>query len=115
CPTGIDWFELLPPAPGQRGKVRIAGLSTVWVSDRSDGRENLVVGRGQLAHALGEPAPDTLLLLLSHHPPAWLDPKSEAWLAQALAPHPHVHLSGHVHDARAGALTRLGRAGTSFH
>jgi predicted MPP superfamily phosphohydrolase len=124
CPTGIDWSELLPAVPGGRGRVRLAGLSTVWVSDAFDGRDkrhpdarplcpNLVVGRGQLELTIGAPDPMTLLLVLTHHPPEWLDPRSAGWLQGALAPHAHVHLSGHVHDAQAGVLRRLGRSGTS--
>src|SRR5262249_46770111 len=119
CATEIDWTERCPSVPGRRGEVRIAGLSTVWVSDRLDGRDkrhldgralspNLIVSSGQLEHTLGDPSEDALLLVLSHHPPAWLDPKSAGWLASALAPRAHVHLCGHVHDPQAGALRRLG-------
>lgn len=124
CSTGIDWTELLPAIAGERGQVRIAGLSTVWISDAFDGRDkrhpearalcpNLIVGRGQLELTIGAPDPMTLFLVLTHHPPSWLDPRSAAWLESALAPRTHVHLSGHVHDAQAGVVFRMGRSGTS--
>lgn len=124
CPTDIDWTEVLPEVAGRRGKVRIAGLSTVWVSDWLDGRDkrnpdgrslwpNMVVSRGQLEHTLGQASEGALLLVLSHHPPEWLVPKSAAWFSSALASRAHVHFSGHVHDAQAGSLRRIGRSGAS--
>ncbi|MGK3962941.1 metallophosphoesterase [Sorangium sp. So ce118] len=124
CPTGIDWTEEIPISPGLGARIRVVGLSTVWVSDASDGRDkhapnarsivrNLIVGRAQMEHTFGSTSSDDLLLVLSHHPPEWLDPVSESWLSSALAPHAHVHLFGHVHDARASVVRRLGRSGAA--
>ncbi len=124
CPTGIDWAEEMPVAPGLEARIKVVGLSTVWVSDAFDGRDrqatsakglvrNLIVGRAQLEHTIGSTSSNDLLLVLSHHPPEWLDPVSESWLASALAPHAHVHLFGHIHDAKASAVKRFGRPGAA--
>lgn len=120
CATGVDWVERLEALPGRRSAIRILGLATVWVSDAFDGRDkqnpeakalvrNLVIGRAQLEQTFGDASPEELLLVLSHHPPAWLAPASESWLASALAQHAHVHLFGHVHDAQANLIRRFGR------
>lgn len=121
--NGVDWCEVIPPIPGRRGPLRVVGLSTVWVSDASDGRagqaldvfsSNLLLSRGQISRALGDVEKGELVLLLSHHPPEWLHDHCRSWLEEALAPLSHVHLCGHIHRARARVQKALGQDGQSI-
>lgn len=110
--TGVDWVERLPVTK-ERGAVRIAGLSSVWVSDASDngpptGAPNLIIGRSQLEDLLGNRDDSELVFLLSHHPPGWMDPTSSTLLTRYLGVAPHIHLCGHVHSAGAGVDRRVG-------
>jgi len=103
----------------RRGQeVRIAGLSTVWVSDSSDGGganikpgafdANMVVGGYQIERAVGENSVDKLLILLTHHPMEWLRPASRAILNSSIAPTRHVHLCGHIHEVLGTSMKRVG-------
>jgi predicted MPP superfamily phosphohydrolase len=108
-PNGIDWCERVPAAVGARGKVRLAGLSTVWISDGSDGRlhkgqaipfiRNMILGERQIRGTFGDIDDDELLFVLTHHPPEWLHRDSAEELAKVLARRSHIHVCGHLHDA----------------
>jgi hypothetical protein len=117
--NGIDWMETIPEVAGARGPIRIAGLSTVWVSDADDGNRedpfvpNLSLGLGPLDHACGRASEGELVFVLTHHPPSWLLDAGAQALDRALARIPHVHLCGHVHRADASQQKRFGRAGRS--
>jgi Calcineurin-like phosphoesterase len=118
--NGIDWVEQIPALPGTRGSLRIAGLSTVWISDEEDGGPrdkpfvpNMALALGPLTDTLGETQEGDLLLVLTHHPPHWLDEASAGRLSRALVRPAHIHLCGHVHRAAAGTEKRFGRAGES--
>lgn len=119
---GFDWSEQLPADASQLRRVRIVGLSSVWVSDEIDGREsreratfvrNMILGPGQIQRMLGQVADDELLFVLTHHPPEWMHPRSAEALARALARPAHIHLCGHVHAADAGMSRRFGATGRS--
>jgi predicted MPP superfamily phosphohydrolase len=122
--NGIDWFEILEPGAEGHGRIRIAGLSTVWTSDELDGKDeggkgfvrNLMLAHGPLDRLAGEATAAELTLLLTHHPPEWIAPRADGvdLLTRELARLPHIHLSGHVHDAKAGSTKRHGRSGRSL-
>jgi WD40 repeat protein/predicted MPP superfamily phosphohydrolase len=123
-PNGLDWSERVPPAPGQRGRVRLAGLSTVWISDGSDGRlhkgqavpfiRNMILGERQMQQVFGDLEEDELLVVLTHHPPEWLHRDSAEEFAKAVSRRTHIHMCGHIHDApQASIQKRFGVFGTS--
>jgi hypothetical protein len=114
---GLDWTETLS-LPGVEGRVRVLGLSTVWVSDAVDGRRssagddvfvpNMQLARRTLQEACADLAGDEVPLLLTHHPVEWLDPRSRGILEEQLAPRTHVHLCGHLHRGGGGAWAAFG-------
>lgn len=121
--NGLDWLERVPAIPGQRGRARVAGLSTVWISDASDGRlhkgqalpfvRNMILGPRQVHEALGDLEDDELLVVLTHHPPEWLHRDSAEELESALSRRTHIHLCSHIHDAPGlPGLKRFGVFGT---
>lgn len=120
---GIDWFELVPAAHAAHGPIRIAGLSSVWVSDELDGKSadkspdallrNLVLAAGPLAQTIGKTVAETLVFVLTHHPQEWMPKDSASSLNRAMNAHTHVHLCGHVHDPEAATLDRFGSSGKS--
>lgn len=121
--NGIDWVETLDASPAGHGPVRIAGLSTVWTSDDLDGKDrvdgkgfvrNLMLAHGQLDRPSGDATRKELTFVLTHHPPGWLAPAGEDLLTRAFARLPHIHLFGHVHNAKAGITKRHGRSGRSI-
>lgn len=114
--NGLDWSERVPPVAGASGKIRVAGLSTVWISDGSDGRlhkgqavpfiRNMILGERQMREAFGDLDDDELLLVMTHHPPEWLHRDSAEEFAKALSRRAYVHLCGHIHDAPQGILQK---------
>lgn len=113
----LDWSDTFRIEP--RGYlVRMVGLSSVWCSDASDGREsahvpepfvpNMVLGPGQIRSKIDGTPDEELLFLLTHHPPEWYHRLSVDTLSSALSRKTHVHLCGHVHDASARAVKRFG-------
>lgn len=110
----LDWSEPLAPEPRRPGRLWIAGLCSVWVSDAGDAERKLLVGERQL-RVLNPVQEEDLLLLLTHHPPGWLHPDSEELLLSRMAERaPHIHLCGHVHVATARALRGLGKTRDSL-
>ena len=113
----IDWAEAQRIDP-YGYPIRLVGLSSVWVSDASDGCKalhipepfvpNMVLGPGQIRSKLDGTAADELLFLLTHHPPEWYHQLSAETLSSSLSRKTHVHLCGHVHDASARAMKRFG-------
>lgn len=111
APDGaVDWFELVE-VPGGHGKLRIVGLSTVWVSDENDRQPNLALALGPIEQACAEASPGEVMFVLTHHPQEWLHAGSARLLDNALAQGPHIHFCGHVHDARAAMTKRFGGKG----
>lgn len=115
-PNGIDWWECLEPINGVRGKLRIAGLSTVWISDGSDGRlhkgqavpfiRNMILGERQMRRAFGEGAEGELLFIVTHHPLDWINRDAVDEFFKVLGRRSYIHLCGHIHDASMGATAR---------
>lgn len=120
-----DWVEDVGCGDGdQRLRLRIAGLSTVWVSDESDGggsgdnekfTPNMAIALSQLAPISRdeEGSPD-IVFLLTHHPPEWLFQKCKDDLARTLNNHDHVHLCGHIHKSEATHGWVFGRKRGAF-
>lgn len=118
--TVLDWVEQRQMGP-MRAPVRIVGLSSVWCSDSTDGREspdkpepfvpNIVLGRGQILERVLAAKEDELVFVLTHHPPEWYHPTSAEEFTRALSRLSHLHLCGHVHTPSASALKRF--AGTA--
>jgi CheY-like chemotaxis protein/UDP-2,3-diacylglucosamine pyrophosphatase LpxH len=116
----LDWATTIPcTAGGERRSVRLVGLSTVWVSDSLDGRRsrddngfepNMLLAHRQLA-IIDKAGKYDVLLVLSHHPPAWLASASRETLERYLVNKPYVHLCGHVHRKAARVSSHLGDPG----
>src|SRR4029078_6301530 len=114
---GIDWSESQRIEPYGYA-IRLVGLSTVWCSDASDGREavhipepfvpNMVLGPAQIRSKIDGTPDEELLFLLTHHPPEWYHRVSVDVLASVLSRKTHIHLCGHVHDPSARAVKRFG-------
>jgi WD40 repeat protein/predicted MPP superfamily phosphohydrolase len=114
--NGLDWTERVASKAGASGKIRVAGLSTVWISDGSDGRlhkgqavpfiRNMILGERQIREAIGDLDDDELLFVLTHHPPEWLHRDSAEEFAKALSRRAYVHLCGHIHDASQGSVQK---------
>lgn len=98
CSNEIDWHECLAAVPGVRGRTRIAGLCSVWVSHADDDVDRMVIGKTQLEATLGDADDDEFLLLLIHHPPTWLNPRCRAWLQNYLGARPHILHCSHGHS-----------------
>lgn len=122
-PAAIDWHVVKERrVAAHELRLRLVGMSTVWLSDKLDGKHaeddpvfepNLAVSRHQLEAALAGAADDELVLLLTHHPAEWLEEKSRQLLHRYLHPRPHVHLCGHVHRKMTRFEHQLGRPGAS--
>ena len=92
--------------------LRVAGLNTALLCQDDQDQGRLALGTAQLASAL-EPTPlpeRELIVVLTHHPFAWLRDGSD--VTQWIKRHGHIHLSGHVHDAESED-SRSG-SGTTF-
>ncbi len=119
-----DWAENRVCTSGERRiKIRVAGLSTVWVSDANDGRgedgsadftPNMTLSIFQLDLLRGGPAPPDLTLVLTHHPPEWLFSSCRQGLQRVLDGCEHLHLCGHIHKIDANKDQRFGRRGAAF-
>jgi hypothetical protein len=116
----FDWEERLQTAKGI--DVRLVGLSTVWVSDSFDGgaapdtslEANMLLGGAQLAATLGKMGKPEFLIILTHHPASWLTLSCRNLFVGEAARYPHVHLCGHVHEAEATLMRRLGDTTTNL-
>lgn len=106
----VDWFELID-VPGGHGKLRIVGLSSVWVSDEKDEKPNLALALGPIQRMCEDAARAEVMFVLTHHPQEWMHEKSARHLDGEIAQLPHIHFCGHVHDARAGITKRFGSTG----
>ena len=109
----VDWFELIE-AQGGHGKLRIVGLSTVWVSDEDDMKPNLSLALGPIERMCEEATPAEVMFVLTHHPQEWLHTGSAKLLDTALAQVPHLHFCGHVHEARARITQTFGNEGKAI-
>lgn len=113
-----DWEhdDVFDVSANQVVKIKVIGLSTVWLSDSGDGRSldgksfapNMVIADRQLTAMQNVADSADLLLLLSHHPVEWLTPRSKKELSSNLSRVPHVHLCGHVHQKKAGLSRHFG-------
>jgi predicted MPP superfamily phosphohydrolase len=106
--NGLDWFERIAADPARHGPIRLIGLSTVWISDEQDGIPNMMLALGPIEATCGDATADEIAVVLSHHPPEWIQKESASLLERELARLSHLHLCGHVHDAGAGATKRFG-------
>ncbi len=89
------------------GSLLVLGLSACLLClDDKDANTNLALSQAQRNALLLEPPENTLILALVHHPPEWLSDGRE--LSAELAKHPHILLSGHMHNAGGGVLHPLG-------
>jgi predicted MPP superfamily phosphohydrolase len=110
----LDWREVRPASPELPGRLFIVGLCSVWVSDKQDGERKLLLSEQQL-RVLNDVREEDLLLVLTHHPPGWLHTRSEELLLDRMAERaPHIHLCGHVHNAKASALRSFGTSRDSL-
>jgi predicted MPP superfamily phosphohydrolase len=79
------------------GPVAFVGVNTALTSfDNEDSNRNLALGNGQLDKLFGSSEPDTLRIVLQHHPTGWLSDGSK--LKAMLRQGPHLICSGHVHQ-----------------
>lgn len=118
--AGLDWRTTVERNAADEAKlqIRIAGLSSVWVSDRLDGRDsnatsfvpNMVVARSQLESLLSHPQRKELTILLSHHPTEWMVSDCQGLVDAYLRGRPHIHLCGHIHRKGASATHRFGES-----
>lgn len=115
----LDWVQLLDRGAGEP-RLRLVGLSTVWVSNGCDGRRahddktfvpNMAISKGQLDAALRNAEDDEIVLVLSHHPPEWMLDECRTEFERYLERRRHIHLCGHVHEKAAGGRRQLGRPG----
>lgn len=120
--ASVDWIECVP-LRGVGGSLRLAGLSTVWVSDSSDSggpahtpasAPNLIVSKMQMYSVIKDLADDELVLLLTHHTPNWLHPAAAAHFEGFVTGKPHIHFCGHVHLAAAEQVQRFGVTGAGL-
>lgn len=81
------------------GPVRLIGLNSAWLCNRSDERNNIILGRWQTQKALAEIQPDELVVLLSHHPLDWLTEAEKNDAGSRIRQACHVHLHGHIHQS----------------
>ena len=89
---GIAWCHRVDTNGGP--PLRLVGLNTALLANDAFDAKFLRLGELQL-HALRNPFPEEVVLVLTHHPLAWLGDEEQVspWL-ETLS---HVHLSGHVH------------------
>ena len=109
----VDWVEAVDAAH-RRGKLRIVGLSTVWVSDENDEKQNLALGLGPIDRTCDEGTSEEVMLLLTHHPQEWIHSRSAQQLDAVLEQFSHIHLCGHVHEARASVTRSFGNEGRAI-
>jgi hypothetical protein len=120
-----DWAEDDVCTDGSHElKLRIAGLSTVWISDEDDGggagknakfTPNMALALSQLALlSRDDGSPHDIVFLLTHHPPEWLFQKSRDDLSRMLNDHDHIHLCGHIHKSEATHGWVFGRKRGAF-
>ena len=121
-----DWVEENVAIEGEIPfRVRISGLSTVWVSDENDGGDpepghpvvpNMALALSQLrpiSVSVAGKSPD-LVLVLSHHPPEWLAENSRQNFERATGDVQHLHLCGHLHVSGASQNRRFGNQRGAF-
>jgi hypothetical protein len=110
----LDWSERRTPHDGRHGGLWIAGLCSAWVSDKDDAERKLVIGEHSLQELHGA-HPNDLLIVLTHHPPSWLQGDSARLLENRLAEkRPYLHLCGHVHEQTPERHQRLGDRKLAF-
>lgn len=93
-PVAISHYEL-PPGKG----IRIVGLCTVILSDRTDASGAMILGRNQFAMSRDDKYEDIVMM---HHPTAWMKDHEEA--ERYLNSRARVLMTGHEHKP---ALTRI--------
>ncbi|SFD87964.1 Calcineurin-like phosphoesterase superfamily domain-containing protein [Blastococcus tunisiensis] len=91
---GLPWEAPLPLSDGYHLAVR--GLTTVFNSDRNDGRGTLVVGRTQTSLPIDDPG--AVHLLLAHHGPE--DCRDTTEIRDRIRHRAWALLCGHRHDQR---------------
>jgi hypothetical protein len=128
------WFESLPPDPRVQRRsgvlpgdfsatvqledlrLGVIGLNTSFLQLRDGDRlGRLSIDPRQLAAICPDGAPawssaHDLAVLLTHHPPEWLDTDGQATLRNEIAPPGRfsAHLYGHQHEPRMTVLSQAG-------
>lgn len=97
------WSRLIE---GRNFPVRFVGLNTALLANDDSDEGKLQLGYAQLRTASQDAAPDTGMVLLTHHPLEWLRDGDEA--AAILNEYFDLHLYGHLHlpQSRRTALFR---------
>jgi hypothetical protein len=101
--------------------LRLAGLSSVWISDENDGdpggklfTPNMALALSQLEMVSAHNVKPDIVFLLSHHPPEWLFETCRDSLQRTLNRYEHLHLCGHIHVAGATKGSRFGIGESAF-
>ncbi len=92
------------------------GINTSFLQlTRDDYKGKLALHTNQFHHACGGDGPGWVkqhdaCILITHHPPAWLDSESQKHLNGEITCHGHftVHLCGHLHEARSLSISEAG-------
>jgi calcineurin-like phosphoesterase family protein len=118
----MDWSKKLEimGTGDRKTTIRLIGLSTVWISDATDGFKegaegvflpNMAVCAQQLESTFGDSGPEEILIVLGHHPMEWLQERSREQLERRLAGRRALLVTGHVHKQTAVQIAKLGDAG----
>lgn len=93
----IFWRHIVETPSGQR--IHVLGVNSALLSNDNRDLRKLGVNRARIDSALADIEKDEIVLMLSHHPFAWLTRSDEQHLEQRADNDVHVHLHGHVHQA----------------
>ena len=121
----VDWYHVQDlDYGGRRLRLRLAGLSTVWVSDSFDGCRNsgapdffpnMTLAQQQLEATVANATDEEIVLLFTHHPPDWLLDSCRSHLFTYIANLRCIHFSGHIHRKEATVHQPLGERGAKIH
>jgi predicted MPP superfamily phosphohydrolase len=95
-PDQLAWCRLLPKSLEDGRVIRLHGLNSAMISDSGDAPGQLLVSEFQTSHF--ERTPNTVDVVLCHHPPDWLMDKE--MLRNALKSFAPISLFGHEHSMR---------------
>lgn len=117
----VDWCHVEDlDSGGRKLRLRLAGLSTVWVSDSLDGCRNsgaadffpnMTITQQQLEATVADAKDEEIVLLFTHHPPDWLFDSCRNHLFAYLTRLRCIHFCGHTHRKEATVHQPLGERG----
>lgn len=102
-----------PVAPGADGlwvrridvdeqmRVHLIGINTALLSNDDKDHQKLRVPHSTSAAAVRDITKNDVVLLMTHHPMSWIDPKDSPHLSLKIRRSVDVHLHGHIHQAEA--------------